>query len=220
MTPTNELSDIKTQFYALMENYPTVYANYKVNPDLPSAAADYNKLEANVTSLHNRMFAFQSGMEKELDEREATVNELTSKNAKLNAILAKQSSSLDGKNALITVEPFTTISGLAQLPGCNADKTNCPCVDENGSCPVSCKNKNLCTATPNQISMVAQVKSIEKTSYVYSLMRIMYLLLGIALISYFIYKMVGPASSADSSATATATATTPSLAPSSMQQPV
>jgi hypothetical protein len=197
MTPTNELADIKKQFYSLMENYPTVYANYKVNPNLPSAADDYKNLETNLTSLHNRMFTFQSGIEKKLDDNETTVNEFTSKNAKLNAMLARQTSSLDSQDALIVQEPFGTMNmyGLAQLPGCNAGKTNCPCVDENGNCPTSCSK---CYPTPNQISMVDEAKSIEKTSYLYSIMRIIYLLLVIGLISYFIYKMVGPTPSPSS----------------------
>ena len=200
-----ELTDVKTQFYALMENYPTVYANYKVNPDLPSAADAYNQLEAKLTSLYRRMFTFQAGVEKELDQRETTVNDLTGKNAKLNAMLAKQIVSLDSKEALMTTnttvyEPFTTISGLSQLPGCTLDSsgkpTNCPCVDSNARCPASCKE--ACPATTNQISMVAEAKSIEKTTYLYSILRIVYLLLGIGLISFFIYKMVGPASSTTS----------------------
>lgn len=191
MTPTDELADIKKQFYSLMENYPTVYANYKVNP---SAADAYKNLETNLTSLDNRMFTFQKGIEKELDEREATVNTLTSENAKLNAMLAKQTSSLDGQDALMVQEPFGTMN-MYQLPGCNAGKTNCPCVDETGTCPASCSK---CYPTPNQISMVDEAKSIEKTTYLYSIMRIIYLLLVIGLISYFIYKMVGPTPSPSS----------------------
>lgn len=194
MTPINELTDIKTQFYGSMENYPKVYANYKVNPSLPSATDDYKNLETNLTSLDNQMFKFQTRIEKELDEREATVNTLTSKNAKLNAMLAKQTSSLDSQDALMVQEPFGTMN-MYQLPGCNAGKTNCPCVDENGNCPTSCSK---CYATPNQISMVDEAKSIEKTTYLYSIMRIIYLLLGIGLISYFIYKMVGPTPSPSS----------------------
>jgi hypothetical protein len=199
---SSELTDIKTQFHALMENYPTVYANSKVNPDLPSAVNAYDKLEANLTSLHRRMFAFQTRVETELDQRENTVNDLTGQNAKLNAIIAKQTALLNGKDALMTTnttvyEPFTTIRGLAQLPGCNASKTNCPCVDESGNCPTSCKES--CPATTNQISMVAEAKSIEKTTYLYSILRIIYSLLGIGLISYFIYKMVGPSSSSSPS---------------------
>jgi len=191
MTPTDELADIKKQFYSLMENYPTVYANYKVNP---SAADAYKNLETNLTSLDNRMFTFQKGIEKELDEREATVNTLTSENAKLNAMLAKQTSSLESQDALMVQEPFGTMN-MYQLPGCNASKNNCPCVDETGTCPASCSK---CYPTPNQISMVDEAKSIEKTTYLYSIMRIIYLLLVIGLISYFIYKMVGPTPSPSS----------------------
>ena len=195
MTPTEELDDIKKEFYVSMENYPNVYANYKMNPNLPSAADAYKNLEDKLTSVDNRMFKFQSGIEKKLDEREATVNTLTSKNAKLNAMLAKQTSSLESQDALMVQEPFGTMN-MYQLPGCNAGKTNCPCVDENGNCPASCNGK--CYATSNQISMVDEAKSIEKTTYLYSIMRIIYLLLGIGLISYFIYKMVGPTPSPSS----------------------
>jgi hypothetical protein len=202
---TKELSDIKTQFYALMENYPTVYANYKVNPDLPSAADAYNKLEANLTSLYRRMFVFQSGLENEIDERETTVNDLTNENVKLNAILAKKTAALDRKDALMTTnatgyESFTTMR-LPQLPGCTFDAsgnpTNCPCVDSNANCHTKCKS---CPATTNQISMVDEAKSIEKTTYLYSILRIIYLLLGIGLISFFIYKMVGPRATSAASA--------------------
>ena len=197
---TKELSDIKTQFYALMENYPTVYANYKVNPDLPSAADAYNTLNANLTSLYSRMSVFQSGLETEMDQRETTMNRLTSENSKLNAILAKQTASLDRKNAFMMTntpvyESFTTMSGLPQLPACTLNAsgapTNCPCVDSSASCLASCK-ESCPAATTNKISMVAEAKSIEKTTYLYSILRVIYLLLGIGLISFFIYKMVGP----------------------------
>lgn len=209
---TAELSDIKTQFYSLMENYPTAYANYKVNPDLPSAADAYQRIESTLTALHRRMFAFQAGVEKELDERENTVNALTSENAKLNAILAKQTASLDRKHALMTTnttvyEQFTTLNGLPQLSGCILDSsgnpTNCPCV-EAGSSRCSGKCNESCPANMNNISMVDEVKSIEQTTYLYSIMRIIYLLLGIGLISYFIYKMVGPSELSSASAPSSA----------------
>ena len=55
---SKELSDIKTQFYAIMENYPTMYANSKMTPNLPSVMDAREKTDAALTSLHNRMFTF------------------------------------------------------------------------------------------------------------------------------------------------------------------
>lgn len=199
MTTIHDLSDLKTQFYALMENYPTVYANYKVTPKLPSVMQDHDKIESGLTSLHRRMFAFQAGVEKELDQHETTVTGLTSKNAKLNAMLARKNSSLESKDALMRTnatvhEPFTTINGLSQLSGCILDSagnpTNCPCV-EAGSSSCSGKCKESCPVTTNQISLVAEAKSIEKSAYMYSIGRIVYLLTGITIISYFIFQTVG-----------------------------
>ena len=43
---------------------------------------------------------------------------------------------------------------------------------------------------PVQISIVEEAKSIEKTAYVYSIVRIVYLLIGIVIVSYFILKTV------------------------------
>ena len=217
---TQNLTDIKTQFDNLMENYPTVYANYNVNPNLPGAADAHAAMQANLTSLYARMNTFSGGLQAELDQRETAVNTLTSENSRLNAILARQTASLDSKNAFMMTDtmvykPFTNMGGLPQLPACTFDASggapqNCPCVDSTASCPASCKES--CPATTNQISMGDEAKSIEKTTYLYSILRVIYLLLGIGLISYFIYKMVGP--SASSSASASSSSPSPSPSPS------
>jgi len=166
-TATNDLSDIKTHFYALMEPYSTVYANYKVNPNLPSAADAYNQMEANLTSLYRRMFTFQAGVEKELDQNEGTVNDLTNENSKLNAMIARNGNSFNSKYMMMTSNAAireSFITGLGDAPD---------------------------PPSPNQISMVAEARSIEKTAYNYSIGRIVYLSLGIMIISYFIFQTVG-----------------------------
>jgi hypothetical protein len=81
-------------------------------------------------------------------------------------------------------------------------------VDSTASCPASCKES--CPATTNQISMVDEAKSIEKTTYLYSILRVIYLLLGIGFISYFIYKMVGPSSSSASSSSSSSSSSSAS----------
>ena len=46
---------------------------------------------------------------------------------------------------------------------------------------------------PVQISIVEEAKSIEKTAYMYSIARIVYLLAGIVVVSYFVLQTVaGP----------------------------
>lgn len=190
----NELSDIRTQFYATVERYPAVYANYNANPHLPSAMKDHDKMEANLTALYRRMFAFQAGVEKELDHHESAMNEHTNDNVRLNAKLAKRSAFLDGKDALIK-EPFT----VRQLPGCSAildasgNPVNCPCVKANEStCSSQCE---ACPATTNQISMVEEAKTIERTAYMYGIARIVYLLVGIVVVSHFVLQTVGGSNS-------------------------
>ena len=42
----HELDDIKLQFYAIMENYPKMYANFKMSPNLPSAREAHDKTDA------------------------------------------------------------------------------------------------------------------------------------------------------------------------------
>jgi hypothetical protein len=152
-TDVNELSDIKTHFYAIMEKYPAVYANHKANPQLPSAMNDYDKMESNLTALYRRMFAFQAGVEKELEQHETKTNESTNANVKLNAMLAKRSA----KDALM---PLNAIA--ADPP-----------------------------PSPNQISMVAEARNIEHAAYAYSIARIVYLVAGIAVVSYFVLQTVG-----------------------------
>jgi hypothetical protein len=185
MTATNELSDIKTQFYAIMEPYSTVYANYKVNPNLPSAADAYNQMEANLVSLYRRMFTFQAGVENELGQHEDTVNDLTNENSKLNVMLARNDGSLDSKYMLMTTpkavvqESFVTVTGSLGDP--------------------------VATPSPNQISLVSEARSIEKTAYMYSIGRIIYLSLGILIISYFVFQTVSDPNStilADAKSTA------------------
>jgi hypothetical protein len=191
MTPSiedaNDLSDIKTHFYAIVERYPAVYANHKANPHLPAAMMDNAKMEANLTALHRRMFAFQARVEKETDQHESNLHESTNANMKLNAMMAKRTANIDSSDAIIAMrEPFTG----RQLPGCNSDYSNCPCVDPNeSSCSSKCKE--VCPATANQISMVAEARDIERTAYTYSIARIVYLVVGIAVISYFILQTVG-----------------------------
>jgi len=164
MTTDNELHDIKLQFDAIMDNYPAVYANHKANPNLPSAMKDHDKMEAKLTALYRRMFAFQAGVEKELDHHESVMTDSTNDNVRLNAMLAKKSAILDGKDALIAMqEPFTV----------RQDPTSTP--------------------SPIQISMVEEAKTIERTAYMYSIARIVYLLAGIVVVSYFVLQTVaGP----------------------------
>ena len=163
----NELSDIKTHFYAIMEHYPTVYANYKANPNLPSAIVNHDKMESRLTALYRRMFALQGKVGMELDQHETNMNELTNANVKLNTALAKRRANFDSNDALITMqEPFTT----QQM----TDPTT----------PTA-------TPTPNQISMVSEARDIKTTDYTYSIARIGYLVVGIVVISYFILQTVG-----------------------------
>ena len=192
-TTQSELDDIKTQFYAIMENYPTVYANFKANPSLPTARDAHDKADAALTSLHRRMFTFQSALERALDENETTVGDLTVAGARLNAKVARRTAVLNNKNAIMespnVVESFVT----RQLPGCNlgTDKkpTNCPCVDAGAStCSATCSN---CPATAIQLSLVAEVRDIEKRQYIYAIFRIVYLVVGIAMVSYFVAQTVG-----------------------------
>ena len=160
---TNELSDIKTQFYALMEPYSTVYANYKVNPNLPSAADAYNKMEANLTSLYRRMFTFQAGVENDLGQHEDNVSDLTNENSKLNAKLARNTGLLNSKHTpKVMVQESFTVTGLGDP-----------------------------APSPNQISLASEARSIEKTAYAYSIGRIVYLSLGIMIVSYFVFQTVG-----------------------------
>jgi hypothetical protein len=184
----NELSDIRTHFYTTVERYPAVHANHNANPHLPSAMKDHDKMEANLTALHRRMFAFQAGVEKELDQHESAMNAHTNDNVRLNSMLAKRTANIDSSDALIK-EPFT----VRQLPGCSLDPSgnpiNCPCVDPyESSCSSKCKS---CPATTNQISMVEEAKTIERTAYMYSIARIVYLLVGIVVVSYFVLQTVG-----------------------------
>jgi hypothetical protein len=169
MAEMTELSDIKTQFYAIAENYSAVYANYKANPNLPSAMKDHDKMESNLTALYRRMFAFQAGVEKGMEQLESRLNESTNDNAKLNAILAKRVASINGKDAMIVkrapVRESFVVSGLG------------------GDGPPS--------PSPVEISMVDEARSIEKTAYAHSIARIVYLLVGIAVVSYFILQTVG-----------------------------
>lgn len=192
-TTQSELDDIKTQFYAIMENYPTVYANFKANPSLPTARDAHDKADAALTSLHRRMFTFQSALERALDENETAVGDLTVAGARLNAKVARRTAVLNNKNAIMespnVVESFVT----RQLPGCTLDTDskpiNCPCVEAGAS---TCSSKcSSCPATALQLSLVAEVRDIEKRQYIYAIFRIVYLVVGIAMVSYFVAQTVG-----------------------------
>jgi hypothetical protein len=160
---SSQLDDIQNHFYAIMENYPTIYANFKANPDLPSARDAHAKTDAALTALHHRMFAFKSALEKALDENESAVGNLTVEGARLNAAVARRTAVLNNKNAMMVpsnVESFIT----RPLPD---------------------------TPSSTQLSLVAEARDIEKRQYIYAIFRIIYLVVGIAMVSYFVYQTVG-----------------------------
>jgi hypothetical protein len=169
-TDDRELDDIKTQFSLIIENYPEVYANFKLNPHLPSAMSAHDKMESNLTALYRRMFAHQAAVDKQLEEHESGLNHLTNENSKLNTTLAKREMSLASTKTIMPnrmpmplKESFDTITGLAE--------NDAP--------------------TPVQISIVDDAKNIEKSVYYYSIARIIYLLVGIGIVSYFIFQTIG-----------------------------
>jgi len=209
---SKELADIKTQFYAIMENYPTMYANSKMTPNLPSAMNARDKTDAALTSLHNRMFMFKATLDKELDDNEDTMAQLAKRGAQLNAKIARRTSSLDSKDAMISQAPSTDalvqasntqtkviesfVNGATQLPGCvigsDGNPSNCPCVPANSNvCDATCRTQNKCPATANEISLVSEARDIEMKSYFYAISRIVYLFVGIFMVSYFIFQTVG-----------------------------
>jgi hypothetical protein len=197
----HELADIKMQFYALMEKYPQTYANFKMTPNLPSARDAHDRMDTELTKLYGRMFLFRGTMEKRQNDNEAAIAKLAQESAGLNAEFEERTASLNSKNALMSQMPFTVGSGrdvsvieaFTQLPGCQKDtssnvNTNCPCVESGQTtCSASCGNR--CPNT-NERSLVVESASIVKRAYIYAVCRIIYLLIGICVVSYFIYQLV------------------------------
>ena len=216
-----ELDDIKTQFYAIMEDYPKIYANFKMTPDLPSAREARDKTDAALSSLHSRMFAFKTAMEKRQDENEETMAQLAQKGARLNAMLARKTAILNNKDQTMAttpltaesstrvtvMEPFISMSGLSglstQLPGCldvSGNPTNCPCVKSGENvCAEACnkmedKTKKCPPSIANR-SLVVEAATIEKRAYIHAACRIIYLIIAICIVVYFIFQTVGSADS-------------------------
>jgi len=208
---SKELADIKTQFYAIMENYPALYANSKMTPNLPSVMDAREKTDAALTSLHNRMFTFRANVEKQLEDDEDVMAQLAKRGAQLNAKIARRTAIINSKDATISQAPSTNalvqasntntpviesfVNGATQLPGCNLDasgnatKGNCPCVmPGSNTCNTACGAK--CPATVDQISLVSEAQDIEKRAYIYAISRIVYLFVGIAMVSFFVFQTV------------------------------
>lgn len=208
-----ELDDIKTQFYAIMENYPKMYANFKMTPDLPSVREARNKTDTALASLHSRMFAFKAAMEKKQGDNEETMAQLAKKGAQLNAKIARKTAILNNKDQTMAttpltaksstqvtvMEPFISMSGLGglsmQLPGCNSDMSNCPCVKAGertcaNECNVQSNPNKKCPPSDANRSLVVEAANIEKKAYIYAVCRIIYLIIATCIVSYFIYKMV------------------------------
>ena len=194
----DELADIKMQFYVLMEKYPQTYANFKMTPNLPSARDAHDRMDAELTKLYGRMFLFRGTMEKKQNDNEAAIAKLAQESAGLNAEFEERTASLNSKNALMSQMPFTVGSDSdvsviesftsRQLAGCNASRSNCPCVDPGQTeCSSSCDN---CPADANQRSLVTESANISKRAYIHAVFRIIYLLIGICVVSYFIYQLV------------------------------
>ena len=198
----DELADIKMQFYVLMEKYPQTYANFKMTPNLPSARDAHDRMDAELTKLYSRMFLFRGTMEKKQNDNEAAIAKLARESVGLNAEFEERTASLNSKNALMSQMPFTVGSGsdvsviesfttTRQLPGCNTSGSGtrgCPCVDPGQTeCSSLCDN---CPADANQRSLVTESASIAKRAYIHAVFRIIYLLIGICIVSYFIYQLV------------------------------
>ena len=195
----NELNDIKLQFYVLMEKYPQTYTNFKMTPNLPSARDAHDRMDAELTKLYSRMFLFRGTMEKKQNDNEAAIAKLAQESAGLNAEFEERTASLNSKNALMSQMPFTvgsdsdvsvieSFTTFRQLPGCNASRSNCPCVEPGQTeCSSLCPN---CPADANQRSLVTESASIAKRAYIHAVCRIIYLLIGICIVSYFIYQLV------------------------------
>jgi hypothetical protein len=207
-----ELDDIKTQFYAIMEDYPKIYANFKMTPDLPSAREARDKTDAALSSLHSRMFAFKAAMEKRQDENEETMARLAKKGAQLNAMLARKTAILNNKDQTMATTPLTAESSTrvtvmepfmsTQLPGCNDNHTNCPCVNpEESVCASTCNDKGKtdpskkCPPSDATRSLVVEAANIEKRAYIHAACRIIYLIIAICIVMYFIFQTVGSADS-------------------------
>jgi hypothetical protein len=214
-----ELDDIKTQFYAIMENYPKVYENYRMTPDLPSAIEARDRIDAALASVHSRIFAFKAAMEKKQDENEETMARLSKQGAKLNAILARKTAILNNKDQTMAttpltaasstqvtvMEPFVSMSGLSglstQLPGCMLDSsgnpTNCPCVKAGDrTCASYCNDQGKtnpnakCPPSDANRSLVVEAANMEKRAYIHAVCRIIYLIIAICIVVYFIFQMV------------------------------
>jgi len=215
-----ELDDIKTQFYAIMEDYPKMYANFKMTPDLPSAREARDKTDAALSSLHSRMFTFKAAMEQKQDENEETMAQLAQKGARLNAMLARKTAILNNKDQTMATTPLTvasntkvtvmepfSMSGLrsTQLPGCVLDSstnnpTNCPCVMAGESvcaskCNIQKDPSNKCPPSDATRSLVVEAANIEKRAYIHAVCRIIYLIIAICIVVYFIFQTVGSADS-------------------------
>ena len=199
----DELNDIKMQFYVLMEKYPQTYANFKMTPNLPSARDAHDRMDAELTKLYSRMFLFRGTMEKKQNDNESAIAKLARESAGLNAEFEERTASLNSKNALMTQMPFTVGSGsdvsviesfttCRQLPVCVIDasgnRSNCPCVEAGQiTCSSLCLN---CPADANQRSLVAESANLSKRAYIHAVCRIIYLLIGVCIVSYFIYQLV------------------------------
>jgi hypothetical protein len=207
---SKELADIKTQYYAIMENYPTMYANSKMTPNLPSVMDAQAKTDAALRSLYNRMFTFKATLEKEIDDNEDAMDKLAKRGAQLNAKIARRTANLNSKDTMISQIPASNavvntnqntkvvesfVNGATQLPGCgvigsDGKPSNCPCVAAGSNrCHSACGSK--CPATTDQISLVSEARDIEKKAYFYAISRIVYLFVGICMVSYFIFQTVG-----------------------------
>jgi hypothetical protein len=143
--------------------------------------------------------------------------QLAKKGAQLNAKLARKTAILNNKDQTMAtmpltaasstrvtvMEPFISMSGLSkQLPGCNSDMSNCPCVKAGQStCAEECNvqgksdpNKKCPPSDANR-SLVVEAATIEKRAYVYAVCRIIYLIIVICVVMYFIFQTVGSADS-------------------------
>ena len=168
----DELKDIHAHFHLIMEHYPKVYADFKLNPTLPSAMSAHDKMESNLILLYRRMFVFQAAVDKQLEDHETTMNALTIENTKTNTALVNQEKSL------------ASLKTMPQMPQMPVKETFITGVGDTPSPP-----------TPNQISMVRHAKDIENSVYYYSIARIIYLLVGISTVSYFIFQTIGASES-------------------------
>lgn len=157
-----QLDELNNRFFLILENYESIYVNYKLYPD--AYKSDFDNMNQSITTLHKDLFLFKNQLNNNAKQNNQTIANINNNIQKLKKLQNDYTKELD-----------------TQIHIQNANKTKIEEEDVN-----SLWN----TPSDNQIRTIKAVKTDEKNTFTFQILKLIFLLLAVFVIIYLISKML------------------------------